>query len=101
MATNWKLSVLLTGLVVLAACEKDGPENSNTTQDLEQKNIIVNNNSTQLSSRIKQVDELMRVEEVMIICLKVHRSLLKLISTRIIHLSSGLKLLLRNMKEIP
>jgi hypothetical protein len=64
MVKNWNLSGLLVGLVVLAACEKDTPDNQDQIQNLQEKNIIINTNSTQLSSRITKANEILRVEEV-------------------------------------
>ncbi len=64
MMIKWKLGVVFSGLIILAACEKDSPDNQEQIQKLEEKNIFVNSNSTELSSRIKKSNELMLVEEV-------------------------------------
>lgn len=64
MRNRWKLGLMLSGLVVLAACEKDSNDNQEQVRNLEENNIFVNSNSTELTSRIKKVNELMLVEEV-------------------------------------
>lgn len=64
MVKNWNLSGLLVGLVILAACEKDTSDNQDPIQNLQEKNILVNTNSAQLSSRISKTNEILRVEEV-------------------------------------
>lgn len=64
MIVKWKIGVVLTGVLILAACEKDTSDNQEQIQNLEEKNIIVNTNSAELSSRIKKTDKIMRVENV-------------------------------------
>lgn len=63
MTTKWKYGILISGLVVLAACEKDAP-NSERQKNLSENNIIVNSNTSQLSARIKHVSQLMSVNNV-------------------------------------
>lgn len=64
MITKWKIGIVLSGFLILGACEKDSPNNPEQIQNLEEKNIFVNTNSTELSSRIKKANELMLVEDV-------------------------------------
>lgn len=63
MRTKWQLGFLLVGIAVAGGCEK---ESSNTKQNvnLESKNIIINNNTAQLSSRITQANQTLKVEDV-------------------------------------
>ena len=64
MATKWQYGILISGIVIMTSCDKDSPDNNSQLQNLKEKNIIVNSNTTQLSSRIKKLDQLMQVEDV-------------------------------------
>lgn len=64
MITKWKTGIVLSSFLILGACEKDSPNSPEQIQNLEEKNIFVNTNTTELSSRIKKTNELMLVEDV-------------------------------------
>jgi hypothetical protein len=69
MTTKWHLGLLLIGVAVAGGCEKES-SNTQQSQNLESKNIIINNNTAQLSGRIKQANQVLKVEEVNDVLLK-------------------------------